>query len=385
MTTPRRSIPIPLRTIDYPGQHDFVVVASDGVRFNLSRTVLASASTFFADMFTVGEPVSRTRSSEEPPVNAAEDSSILDALFSISYAHPSRPRPTIDSFPQLVALTRAAEKYGMHQALDYLSTQLVLPCRVAGTMVEPFTVTHPVASLALAITHGFSIPACLALREVLNAGGTVWDITQEDEGLNGLTLDYKILKRIIKIRATRFEDYKGFIQGLQPCTSNACDAYYKYSSLGQWTLDLLKKANEAPNVAAFTTAFFTGQGCSDCGVNMNLANSAAFQTFRTAQAAREAQLPQLYQSKRSHCEARKSTSLPHIPSRFIIEPSIRVDAKRASSTSHVLCCNLNITLRVLHHVLFTNVCSDDVCRFALHLDLQFLRCFFGETQTLEYN
>ena len=47
-------------SINYPGLHDFVVVASDGVRFNLSRTMLAATSGFFADMFTVSEAASST-------------------------------------------------------------------------------------------------------------------------------------------------------------------------------------------------------------------------------------------------------------------------------------------------------------------------------------
>jgi len=45
----------------------------------------------------------------------------------------------------------------MHQARDCLSTQLVLPRIVAGSTVEPFIVTYPVASLTLASMYGFTI------------------------------------------------------------------------------------------------------------------------------------------------------------------------------------------------------------------------------------
>jgi hypothetical protein len=69
--------------INYPGHHDFVVVASDGVRFNLSRAVLAITSGFFADMLTVGERSSSTQSSEEQTVNAPENiSSSMRSLLS---------------------------------------------------------------------------------------------------------------------------------------------------------------------------------------------------------------------------------------------------------------------------------------------------------------
>jgi hypothetical protein len=279
------------QSIDYPCPHDFVLIASDGVKFNLSRVVLIATSSFFADMFTVGE----TRSPEESTVNAAEGWSVLDGLFSISYAHPNKPKPVIDSFSQLANLVQVAEKYGMHQALDYLSAQLALPRIVAGATVEPFTVTHPVESLALANVHGFIMPARLALREVLNAGDTVWGVTQEDEDLKGYTLNYRILKRINRMRATRFNTYKTFIESLVACTTSQCNNYnHGHLSLSNWKIELLKKICETPNVAAFTTAFFTGWTCGYCGMNTNRLNLDVFKTFIETQAAQEAELPQLY-------------------------------------------------------------------------------------------
>ena len=95
MTTSRRTNSTFPFTIDYPGQHDFVVIASDRVRFNLSRTVLASTSSFFADMFTLGEPSSSTQSQEGRTVDAPEKHDVLDALFAISYSHPEKPKPNI--------------------------------------------------------------------------------------------------------------------------------------------------------------------------------------------------------------------------------------------------------------------------------------------------
>ena len=108
--------------IDYPGQHDFVVVAADGVRFNLSRTVLATTSGFFADMFTVGGASSSTQSASEETVNAPENHDVLDSLFAISYSHPEKPQPDIKTFAQVAELIQVAEKYCMRHALNYLSS-----------------------------------------------------------------------------------------------------------------------------------------------------------------------------------------------------------------------------------------------------------------------
>jgi BTB/POZ domain len=269
------------------------------MKLNLSQAVLMATSSFFADMFTVGEPdvgepVSQTRLPEESAINAAESSRVLDALFSISYAHPNNPKPAIDSFSQLAELVQVAEKYGMHQALDYLSTQLVLPRMVAGITVGPFIVTHPVASLALATAHGFTMAARLALREVLNANDTAWDIIQEDEGLEGIALDYRIVKRINRMRKTRSNDYETFIESLVPCKPAHCpNEFCGNWSLSTWKILLLKKMNGAPNVAVFTSAFLTGWYCDYCDVNVNTLNLSTFKAFIEAQTAREAQLPQL--------------------------------------------------------------------------------------------
>jgi hypothetical protein len=202
---------LPPEHISYPGRHDFVVVASDGVRFNLSRTVLATTSGFFADMLTVG---SSTRSSEEQTVNASEDHVVLDSLFAISYSHPEKPMPNIVTFAQIAELIRVAEKYRMHHALDYLSSHLTLPRIQGTTVIQPFTVTHPLATLSLSLTHGFSLPARLALKEVVNATNSIWDTALDDAQLDGFTLDFRMLNKVLTMRNSRVDAYKGFIRSL---------------------------------------------------------------------------------------------------------------------------------------------------------------------------
>jgi len=275
--------------IIYPGVNDFVVVASDGVRFHLSRTTLATTSGFFADMFTVGGGSSSTRSSEEQTVNASEDHVILDALFAISYSHPEKPIPDIVTFVQIAELIRVAEKYRMRHALNYLSSHLMLPRIQDATVIEPFTVTHPLATLSLSLTHGFSLPARLALKEVVNATNFAWDIPSDDPTLNGLTLDFRMLKKIHMIRKSRADAYKRFIEGMwrfgEPPECATCFQI--------WKADLFKKYEEAPNSAAFSIAFYKGGTCSRCGPFLALEKFDKFQTFITLQAAEERALPEL--------------------------------------------------------------------------------------------
>jgi len=276
-------------TIDYPGRHDFVVVASDGVRFNLSCTMLAATSSFFADMFTLGEPSASTQSSEERTVNAPESHIVLDALFAISHSHPEKPKPTIESFTQIAELIRVAEKYHMRHALDYLSSHLTLPPMQGTTNSQPFTVTHSLATLSLSLTHGFNLPARLALKEIANAANSIWNTAFDDAELNGFTLDFRTLKKIHRMCQSRIDTYKAFIQGLQPCSINT----YCANTLEIWKSDLLKKFEEGPNSTAFSVVFCKGWACAGCRQILITRNSDAFTTFITSQAAEESRLPEL--------------------------------------------------------------------------------------------
>ena len=287
------------RTINYPGQHDFVVVASDGVRFNLSRTVLATTSSFFADMFTVGGASSSTQSPSEETVNASENHVVLDSLFAISYSHPKKLKPDIKTFPQIAELIQVAEKYRMHHALDYLSSQLMLPRVQGNTVIQPFTVTHPLPTLSLSLTQRFSLPARLAAKEVVNAANSTWITTSGDAGLDSFTLDLRTLNRIQRVRNSRAGAYKNFI-------NNSLLGYYQYqyvskhqsapnceTCLPNWKLELLKKVDEAPNSVAFSAEFYKGWTCGRCGQHLVETNRSRFETFITLRATEERTLPEL--------------------------------------------------------------------------------------------
>jgi len=301
------TIPIsPIPFIDYPGPHDFVVVASDGVRFNLSRTMLAATSGFFADMFTLGEP-----EEEEQTTNASEHHVILDALFAISYSHPEKPIPEIVTFAQIAELIRVAEKYRMRHALNYLSSHLMLPRIQGTTAIPPFTVTHPLATLSLSLTHGFSLPARVALREVVNVANFIWDTTSDDATLEGFTIDFRVLKMIHMIRKSRADAYKGFIEKLQPVPKDTSRILRPTTVLRKrpaippnsqpecvtcvqdWKADLLKKFKQAPNSAAFSVAFYEGWVCGRCGQSLMTCNLVAFKAFIALRATEEHTLPEL--------------------------------------------------------------------------------------------
>jgi BTB/POZ domain len=276
-----------INTIDYPGRHDFVVVTSDGMRFNLSRTVLATTSSFFANLFTLDGPPS-AQSSEEQSVIASERYDVLDSLFAISYSHPRKRKPNINTFSQIAELIRVADKYGMHHALDYLSSHLVLPRIQGTTQSPPFTVTHPLATLSLSMAQGFNLPARLALKEAVHASNSLWSTAFDDAELEDFTLDFRTLKKIHNMRNLHANTYTFFIANLQQCPSNPLCAAH----LQDWKTVLLREVEEAPNSVAFSAVFYKGWNCG-CRPNLASHNIPAFTRFIALQAAAESILPEL--------------------------------------------------------------------------------------------
>ena len=162
--------------------------------------------------------------------------------------------------------------------------------RVQGTtVIQPFTVTHPLPTLSLSLTQGFTLPARLALREVINAAKFVWDTTSGGAELGSFMLDLQTLKRIHEMRNSHVEAYKSFIHTLP---------YYKQSSGCAacalfWKLNLLKKVEQAPNSVAFSAAFLKGYTCTQCSQYLMSNYRGMFETFIAKRATEECTLPEL--------------------------------------------------------------------------------------------
>ena len=158
------------------------------------------------------------------------------------------------------------------------------------------------------MTQGFNLPARLALKEVVNTPKSIWDTASDDANLDGLTLDFRMLKKIHRMRDSRADAYKGFIDNLQPASRASIRRSSMYPTYGfsapnpqpsecasclqNWKTDLLKKFEKTPDWASFSFSFHKGWTCGQCGQLM-LQNHVAFETFITSQAAKEDALPEL--------------------------------------------------------------------------------------------
>ena len=92
------------------------------------------------------------------------------------------------------------------------------------------------------------------------------------------------------MRNSRASAYKDFIEKIlsHPQYDLPCESY-----LLKWKLHLLKKVEEAPNLAAFSAAFYKGWTCGQCNQDLVSDNRSRFETFITSRAVEESTLPEL--------------------------------------------------------------------------------------------
>lgn len=97
---------------------DVVFTTSDGVEFRVYKAILAVASPFFRDMFSLKQP---TVGASEP-ITVAEDSKIFDALLRLCYPVDD---PALTDLSQLELILEAAMKYQLSQAEKLCRASLV--------------------------------------------------------------------------------------------------------------------------------------------------------------------------------------------------------------------------------------------------------------------
>ncbi|KAI5987782.1 hypothetical protein EDC04DRAFT_1472907 [Pisolithus marmoratus] len=105
----------------YSRATDIVLESCDGVKFCAHKSILAAASAFFEQMFTLPQPPGEK---DHPVISLSEHSVILGALLQFIYPEPD---PEIETLDELNSLLASAVKYEFIRAIAALRKELVSP------------------------------------------------------------------------------------------------------------------------------------------------------------------------------------------------------------------------------------------------------------------
>ena len=161
--------------------------------FHVHSCILAAASPFFHDLFTLPQP-SET-SEKKPRIPVSESASVLDTL--LRYVYPVS-NPVIGSLHDLQAVLEAAVKYDLACAISVLRKMLVSP---------HFLEMSPLRIYAIACQHDLEEEAKIAARYTLNANLLDAPLSEDLRHINAysyhqlLTRLFQAAQGLIKVTA----------------------------------------------------------------------------------------------------------------------------------------------------------------------------------------
>ena len=191
--------PIPTRDIPYPfkfDQHaaDVTLRASDSVSFHIHAQILSQASSFFATMFALPQPVVTPNSNgaedspeaplTRPLIDVVEDSKVLEPLLRLCYSVHKTDLRRLDSIAVLPVL-EAAIKYDMEQPImDALTTRLLERGAECALQVWAFGCRHGLEQVTRGGAEALRTSLPRRMRETLSF---LPDIPPSLQGLDGIS------------------------------------------------------------------------------------------------------------------------------------------------------------------------------------------------------
>ena len=138
---------------------DVVLRSSDFVTFRVHKSILASSSQFFKDMFSLPQPPDSDMVDGLSVVPLSEDAEIVRGLITMVYPiFPEIPA----SYEKVLALLGAAEKYDMPSVLYSIRAEVAYERSTAPVMA------HPLRAYAIAFSSGLEDETRTAARLALD-------------------------------------------------------------------------------------------------------------------------------------------------------------------------------------------------------------------------
>ncbi|KAF8891841.1 hypothetical protein BD779DRAFT_151993 [Infundibulicybe gibba] len=185
---------------------DVILLSSepDCREFRLHKCILATASPFFRDMFSL--PQSPAEDSRLPVISVSESGSILDPILRFLYPIPN---PDISSLDELVRLVDVAIKYEFEIVLSSLRRVLVSP---------PFVEEEPMKIFSIACRYEFENEAKIASRYTLRQNVIEGPLTDDLKYISGYSYH-----RLLELHRTRARAAQKLLQPSNDLKCSQCN------------------------------------------------------------------------------------------------------------------------------------------------------------------
>lgn len=238
---------------------DIVLRSVDNIGFRVYKCILAEASPFFRDLFTLPQPSPSSKGGGEvdiPVVDVSEDAEVLDALLRLVYPGTDPKLDTLDAISQALAV---AMKYEAVRPIETLRRLLVTPS---------FLEVAPLRIFAIACRFDLDEEARIASRYTLRTN--ILDSELSDDLKYITAYQYH---RLLNLHRRRAQAALKVLQLEDDVKCMQCSAsHYGAVSPPRWWTDFERRAREELSVRPTSEVIFSMEflsksantGCQRC-------------------------------------------------------------------------------------------------------------------------